>query len=115
MAKQTFIWSAAGVITNATEQELELPVREGSWLICYDRLTLVDETSSPTSVKIGLKAGTSVSILDGRATPGVDIPFSVAGKVFAPSSYRPCARFSGASLGDRIAFYAYGYLTDEVS
>ncbi len=114
MAKQTIIRSIEAVITNTTEQDIEIPGREGNFQYCFDRLTLLDVSNSPTTVQIGLKAGTSETILDGKANPGANVPFTVQGKIFAPSTYRPFARFTGATSGDKVKFFVYGYITDLV-
>ena len=112
MAKKTIVNGVEGVISNATSQDLEFKALTPNMLVCYDRLTLVDYDHSPTSVHLGFKSGTSEFLLDGKADPGVGIPFSVLGKVFALGHYRPFARFVGATSGDKVALFAFGYLTD---
>lgn len=112
MAKQTILLSIIGVITNSTEQDIEISIKPQDALVCYDRLTLLNVTHSPTTVQLGFKAGSNEVILAGIASPGANVPFSVQGKVFAPSYYRPFARFTGATVGDKVALYVYGYITD---
>ena len=112
MAKHTILLSARVVITNATSEDVEIRHTPLDALVCYDRLTLVDHTSNTTSVHLGIKSGGSEFILDGKLAPGLNVPFTVAGKFFAPSYARPFARFVGASLGDKVEFFVYGYITD---
>lgn len=112
MGKATLVLSARAVITNTTEQDVEIRHTPMNALVCYDRLTLVNHTSNMTSVALGLKAGANEFLLDGKLAPGVNVPFTVNGKCFAPSHFRPFARFTGASAGDKVEFFVYGYITD---
>ena len=112
MAKVTFVKRAQTVAVSVMDEAIELPVLQSNLLVCYDRITAQDATNDVTRVEIGLRSGASEYILDGRAAPGVGVPFSVAGKVFANGLYRPFARFVGATAGDQLSLAAFGYITD---
>jgi hypothetical protein len=100
------------MITNSTEEDIEISIKPSDVLVCYDRLTLLNVEHSPTTVKLGFKGGNNEFILAGIASPGANVPFSVSGKFFAPAYYRPFARFTGATVGDKVSLYVYGYITD---
>jgi len=112
MTKKTLITEVQDVITDATSQDLQLLPFSGQPLVCYDRIVAADLTSGVTLITIGFLRGSNEVLLVSGTPAAVGGNIVMEGKVFAPAVWRPFARFKGATLGDKVCLYVFGYLTD---
>ena len=112
MAKESFVWEAHGVCTNATTFDLAFRPGPHRKRVALDRLAAVDDTTSPTLLILGVKHGATEVRLESWSAPGAGVVKAMTSRVFVWSDWLPFVRVTGAGVGDQIALYAFGYLTD---
>jgi hypothetical protein len=89
-----------------------LPVRPDGKLACYDRLAGVDYTTALTLLTLGFKLGASEYLLQSFVTPVIGQVCPTTSRVFVDSAFTPFVRVTGGAAGDRIALFAFGYLSE---
>jgi hypothetical protein len=99
---------SSGILT------LDLPVLPRGRIVCYDRISATDWTSSQTYVYIGYKQGSNETIIYGAATPTAQVPYGIDTRVFLAPEYRVFARFVGATDADEVQLTAVGYVAELV-
>jgi len=97
----------------ALVQDILLPVRPDGLTACYDRLAAVDYTAALTLLTLGFKLGASEYLVQSFVTPGAGFVCSTTGRIFVDSGFTPFVRVTGGGAGDRIALFAFGYLSDK--
>ncbi|MDD3428110.1 MAG: hypothetical protein PHR42_04160 [Caldisericia bacterium] len=113
MSKQTVINKVEGIITNTTEQDIELPLDLGKGVIGYDAIVAIDYTNAPTVMLIGFKHGLGEYIVYGEAGTIAHKPITTTRRIYVPATFRPFVRVRGGTSGDRVALFVYGYYNDE--
>lgn len=113
MVKKTFVQSYEGKFpTGATSITLKVPTMPQNVLLCYDRIVGVDFTSTTSKITVGFTLGKSEKLLETFHNISAGQAVHVKGKIFVPGNYVLFVRFEGATAGDRVALFAYGYVTD---
>ena len=113
MSKQTIVNRIQGVITNATEQDFELPIDLGNGVVGYDAIVGIDYTTSPTLLMLGFKSGVSEFLVHGVASPIAQQPVSSPRRLYVPATYKPFVRVRGGTAGDKVALFVFGYYNDD--
>jgi hypothetical protein len=112
MIRNTVVNAVRGVVTSAVSHDLPVTSLPTDALICYDKIVAIDFTTACTSVQIGFHVGADEVIVGGGTAVSANIPTVVEGKIYVPGQYRIFARFFGASVGDRIGLFVFGYTSD---
>jgi len=110
MAKASFVWSIGGIRTAATTDDLTLTRVTKPVLICIDRLSAVCVDHAATLITFGFKRGSDEVLLYSVAPSAANQVVTMPERIFVTSDYAPFARFLGGTAGDKLMFYAYGYM-----
>lgn len=111
MAKQTLILQVQEICTDTTAQRLTLPTFDYRGMVCVDRLTAVVENTPPTYVEFGILSGSREYVLARVVPTATVLSMSMRGKVWHTTAMRPYAKFVGATSGETLDFFFYGYVT----
>lgn len=112
MAKQNFNLRWEAVRSADVSQDILAQVGIQGAQVCYDRISAVDYTSALTMLTFGFKQGASESLAESFETITANRVVSTQARIFMPVGYHPFIRVTGGSPGDRIAIFAYGYVSD---
>lgn len=110
--KENFTTQWEGVRDASVSQDILANIRFNGVQVCYDRISVVDYTSGLTMATIGFKQGASESLVESFDSPAAGHVVSTQARIFMPVNFSPFVRVTGGSPGDRIALFAYGYVTD---
>jgi hypothetical protein len=94
-------------------QTIQFPARKSGQIACYDRLAAVDFSNALTILNFGFQLGPVRFWLEGYTNPVLGVCYSTHSRIFVDSAAIPIIQVAGGVAGDRIGFYAYGYLTDK--
>lgn len=114
MPKVPFNSEFSGVGTNATYTEVLSDKLLSAQVRCFDRISAVDNTNKPTRIDIGFCDGNVYHFVVSLFPTAKNDVVSVRGKVWLPGNWRVFARFVGASQGDDLRLYCYGYASESV-
>ena len=112
MPKTIIIGRGSTKCTSATSQTLVASRDVSGRVYCYEHIVAIDETHAPTTIEIGLRGGATDYLLVRAAPSAAAISVAVNDPVYALAEYRPYVTFYGATLGDSLEFYWYGYVID---
>jgi hypothetical protein len=113
MDKQSLNGYIQAVRDGNVSQDIELPGRREGQVACYDRLSAVDFTTGLTLLTFGFKAAAGEYLVESFITPAAGVVVSLWGRIFVDSGFIPFIRVTGGVAGDRIALFAFGYLSDK--
>ena len=97
--------------TGATNEDLELDrVPPGQrWTLHH--VAAEDETTAFTSLRLGIKRGTTFLPLEEQKSPAAATLYSSQDPWFLEEGNRLVARFNGTTSGDKLRLYANGVVT----
>lgn len=104
----TIIGSMATVCSDETSQDVVLDMRPIEPEIRWTQITAIDDTSTATCIQVGLKRASEFYPFRGAAQGAADRSVSIRGTITAPGDFVPCARFLGATSGDKLLLYVAG-------
>ncbi len=110
--RQNLINVVQAIRDASLSQTIYLPPKPEGRTACYDRLAAVDFTAALTLLTFGFAAGAQEFLIESFANPAQNQVVSTQSRVFVDSGYTPFIRVTGGGAGDRIAFYVYGYVSD---
>jgi hypothetical protein len=96
----------------ALVQDIMLPVNIPGMKACYDRIAAVDFTTALTLLTVGFKIGAGEMLVETFTAPAAGVVVATSTRIFVNSNYSPFIRVTGGVLGDRIAMYVFGYISN---
>lgn len=105
--------SLSGEGSSATYDELFLDAYPADVVIRWQRLVARNVDSRGTLNEITARQGSTDYLLHAERQSGSNAPINVSPSVSLPGNFRIGVRFTGASAGDKLQFYAFGEIVGE--
>lgn len=110
MAKRTIIDRVADVVSSATLFDLSFKPYGSNILVAYDRIVAINHDNACDKVTFLVRIGSNEAILQAFLLPSAGSTMVVEGPVFVTGNGILTIRYEGASVGDKVEAFAYGFV-----